>query len=358
MPGLDSVSLSWCPSSMAADLTPSFITYKNYLRSFACLAGFKPWDIRDEHALVALNARVHALPTFGRASATSCDLPAVRRSLVNAWGTELLLALGGVYATDDELARLANNWAAVQLYYILYHATQALAQAKGQQRPTSHPVTQRIYADLWVTRTIDLAPWTLGVGDGGCRNLPSHQAIDPAATPVSWPRNEDDCWSYAVKALRTTRDQAVAEALRNRRRQQQSAKRKVWIQAEDARLAQGKRPRRQPDFALPHLGATEKASAKAGVRCHTFMDFCWRLRIKTNYEDSRMFLEGPLDNHSSGNVHHDLCRLASASLLVCELHLRQLLGVPTMTSLVDDWLQGNQAAGVLGVRQRRDLILK
>jgi hypothetical protein len=51
-------------------------------------------------------------------------------------GTELLLSLGSEYASEDEFVRIANNWAAVQAYYVTYHAFQA-AQAAHVLTPRS-----------------------------------------------------------------------------------------------------------------------------------------------------------------------------------------------------------------------------
>ena len=64
-----------------------------------------------------------------------CLLPIgnqVEASLRNAWGTELLLALGGSLGADDELIRLMNNWAVVQAYYCCYHGAQALLAARSE----------------------------------------------------------------------------------------------------------------------------------------------------------------------------------------------------------------------------------
>ncbi len=111
-----------------------------------------------------------------------------RTSLVNVWGTELLLALGGQLASEEELLRLMNNWAVVQAYYVGYYAVQALLSARGQPRPESHPKTQAQFAALWTDRALHLPPWTLGARDGGWCNLSSHP-IDDSINP----------WSVAIR---------------------------------------------------------------------------------------------------------------------------------------------------------------
>ncbi len=112
----------------------------------------------EAKALNALASRVSASPSMATTLPESIDEDQVRRSLANAWGTELLLALSSRYATDDEFVRLANNWAVIQAYYVVYHATQALAVAKGFPRPDSHPKTQNQYLSFWVPRPLDLTP--------------------------------------------------------------------------------------------------------------------------------------------------------------------------------------------------------
>jgi hypothetical protein len=74
--------------------------------------------------------------TIGDSPQGKPDIEAVRRSLSNALGTELLLSLGSEYASEDEFVRIANNWAAVQAYYVTYHAFQA-AQAAHVLTPRS-----------------------------------------------------------------------------------------------------------------------------------------------------------------------------------------------------------------------------
>src|SRR3954468_14428334 len=101
-----------------------FRTHRNYLRAFALLTA--PGLEQDpRRAYARLLARLQASGYIPKRP--SLPQPAeARRSLQNAWSTELLLALTHEHLTDDEVVRLSNNWAAIQTYYILYHATQAV----------------------------------------------------------------------------------------------------------------------------------------------------------------------------------------------------------------------------------------
>jgi hypothetical protein len=242
----------------------------------------------------------------------------------------------------------------------LRRLTGALHVATGQPRPESHPTTQRIFENLWCERILDLAPWSLAAAHGGYRNGPRGRAIDE--TVHSWSRCPDDsAWDLAAKALRTTRDDELPHALRRRREQKRKTTLAQWRTEEAARLSSGRRPRKEPMIALPHLTAAERLDAAARLRPYMLMDYLWRLRVKTNYEDATMFTDGPQDEISSGAVHRDLVSIADATMVVFELHLRQMLGAPTLRRLMDDWITRNDpnpgpSFGRSGVAARRPFI--
>jgi hypothetical protein len=77
------------------------------------------------------------------------------------------------------------------------------------------------------------------------------------------------------------------------------------------------------------------------VRAHSLIDYAYRLRIKTNYEDADMFIEGPHDTTSSGWVNRDIVRLAAASLLIAELHIARLIGAQEFAAIADGWLHAH-----------------
>nr|MBA3298090.1 hypothetical protein [Acidobacteriota bacterium] len=77
------------------------------------------------------------------------------------------------------------------------------------------------------------------------------------------------------------------------------------------------------------------------VRPHTAIDYLFRLRVKSNYEDSTMFTDGPTDENASLAVHRDLVRLASSVMLLHELHVTRLLGRAGKRRIVDGWITGS-----------------
>jgi hypothetical protein len=268
----------------------AFLTHANYLRAIAAEAGLTLLS-SESKALANVAARVAKSPSMSDTAAAPIDVEQVKRSLANAWGTELLLALSGRHAVDDEIVRLANNWAVVQAYYVAYHATRALAVAKGFPRPNSHPKTQNQYAAFWITRPIHLSPWTLGADAAGWSNCPPKATIDTAIH--GWTGcSSGTQLSLTAKAYRTTRDDSVDEALDRLRDRLRSDRRKQWQAEEAARRAADKKARAEPKWTRPRLSDAERKAAAGKVPANGLIHYLYRLRIKTNYVDSAMFTDG------------------------------------------------------------------
>lgn len=344
------------PPPTRSETSQRFFTYRHYMRAFAGLAGF--WQPSDDPPSICttLAARISALPTCRPQAEHRFDVDALKRSLMNAWGTELLLSMSSVYAVEDELVRLTNNWAAVQLYYVFYHAAQALHIARGNARPDSHPKTKSIYLDMWATRKLDCAPWTLGHAATPVNAPPGH-VVDPKVTTIAAPYGDADFLNYAFKALFTTRKECIPEAIRAKRQEKQRALKRNWEREEQNRLSNGKKPRVRPRFRLPLLLDDEKAACQDSVRCHTLMDFLWRLRTRANYQDGLILLEGPTDDRVSASLNADMRHLAFATMLLFEMHIAKVVGGKAMAELINSWLTRNSVANTNGVGQRVKYVL-
>jgi hypothetical protein len=346
-------------SPTTSQLEGSFLSHANYLRALATLAGYTTFPaVRPARALAAQRDAILASPSYQDVPQGPPDLAAVRRSLSNAWGTELLLSLSGTYASEDELARIANNWGAVQTYYVAYHAFQAYLVANGEARPDSHAKTQRMFASRWARSHQDLRPWSLASTEGGFLNGPPDRPID--LTVHQWKTcDASNCWDIAGRALHSTREDAIPVAMRTRRENKRKDRRLAWEREERERFDAGRRPRPEPRFPLPYLGESDKQDVRRRVRPYTPMDYLYRLRVKSNYEDSTMFTEGPTDETSSRAVHRDLVRLASSVMLLHELHVTRLLGRADMRRIVARWIDRSlpTADRDVGIALRRDLLV-
>lgn len=338
----------------------TFRTHHNYLRAFAMLcttpyqSGVSLLFVKLEKQLAGLAPAIVSSPSMTPPPQAKPDLAQTRISILNAWGTEMLLAFGGQLASEEELLRLMNNWAVVQAYYVTYHAVQALLSARGQLRPESHPKTQAQFATLWTDRQLNLPPWSLGAAYRGWKNTGA-RTIDDSINPWS-SCSAKNCWNLAAKALRTTRDDAVAERLSDARERKRGANRKAWREEEVARAAAGRKPRKEPLWPKPQLKTPEKQVVESRVRTFTLLDYLYRLRIKTNYEDAGMFIDGPTDTVSSQQVHTDLSAIASCTLLLHELHIAHIVGKQRFLSWADGWLGPHARGQQLGLALRRDLI--
>ena len=77
----------------------------------------------------------------------------------------------------------------------------------------------------------------------------------------------------------------------------------------------------------------------------TLMDYLYRLRIRSNYEDSAMFTDGPEEEGQSGQVREDLLLLSGSVALLAELFLTRLIGNNTIQQWANNWLERNKAPG-------------
>lgn len=328
----------------------AFQTHANYLRAFALIASGSVWN--RSNALISSLNRAKNSGLLPNSQCKTANKNQAHSSLQNAWGTELLLCLGKRVLISDELVRISNNWSVVQAYYVLYHATQAIAAAKGQSRPESHSKTQNQFLTFFAKRGPGIAPWTLAFGNTGPENLPN--GVNGNHRIHSWSQcNTENCWGLAYKALRTTREEAIPEMTKKARERKRTDLRQLWKQEEKQRISTGKKARKEPVFKLPMLSEVEKEKIQKNLRSYTLMDFLYRLRIRTNYEDSAMFTDGPDDDMQSTEVRQDLLNLASCSLLIAELHIRPLIGTTLFDGWVNKWVEANaQFSPALGVADR------
>lgn len=330
----------------------SFRAHSNYIRAFCSLVYYPVPSIRQS-LYDFLATRIRQENALWNRSNIRIDIDKVRSSLHSAWGTEALLLMTGRIIDEEELLRLSNNWSAIQAYYVFYHCTQALHIAKGHSRPESHHTTQNIFFDYWGARPIYLPPWSLVFGVYGAQNTPPGFVADLSVHP--WSSSEgSNTWNLALKALMTTRRERFEEKCREKRKLKKSQRRQTWRRQESSRLVLGRMPRQEPAFSMPILSTEEKARIDSELRPSTVMDYLYRIRLRTNYEDSNMFTDGPDDEYSSRHVRNAFCRLSSGTLFLHELAIRELVRRDTFLVWVDQWIQRNSSQNTrVGLSARR-----
>ena len=325
-------------SPRARNPSGPFKTYANHLCAFASIAAGNASKRTD--ALRNAQERARASGFLPSARCQNANLEQAQSSLQHAWGTELLMVMSERFLDADEMVRLSNNWSVVQAYYVIYHATQAMVVANGNQRPETHQKTQKQFYSLFAGRGFGLEPWTMAFGHGGPLNVPPNMSVDDGVH--SWTScSATNRWNLAFKALRTARNDTLPAQEQDARERKRNQKRNLWRTEEHSRISAGRKPRREPAFQLMRLTADEKEAVRRTHRPFTLIDFLYRLRIRTNYEDSSMFTDGPDRVGQSEAVRNDLHELVATSLLVAELHIRPLVGATQFDNWVSTWINAN-----------------
>lgn len=316
------------------DTALAFSTHLNYLRAFNQLLNLGEGSGKAQ--LERLYARINKSGLCEAKRREAIDEDTLKKSLSHAWGIERILYANQEAASDDIVLRLANNWASIQAYYVFYHATQALQVAKGHKRSETHTKTQNTFINLWASRRVDLAPWTFAYHPFREPTIPDGIRLNDKISNLTQ-CDESTAWSLCCKALRTTRGHAYEDALDKERAEKQKRNRSEWEKEEKGRIALGKKQRKTPRFSSPTLTVEEKARVNSNLRPYSLMDYLYRLRIKTNYEDADMFVDGPSDSKQSIVVYTCLCNLASATLFLSELSIISIWGKKSFSEYYQDW---------------------
>jgi hypothetical protein len=240
-----------------------------------------------------------------------------------AWATEAALNID----MAPEIAPVANNWAVVQAYYACYQAFQAFLVAGGQSEIDSHARASRQFTSLWVKRGCDLPPWSLGHANDGRVNFPD-RATFPDAKSIDAP-NEQTYWTHASRCLRKTRD--------------------GWLEDTRKEALELRRKTHGDDARLP---TAQLAEIKAKARPANILDYLYRLRHRSNYEDARMFVDGPRELEQSVRLNVRLRELVSATMLAHELRIIRSIGPAPFLKAAQAWSRRLGSQGPLGIQAR------
>lgn len=352
--------VSFAQPAMAADSDEarSFRTHASYVRAFSELALGDAGSPSER--LKSLHNR--AVPQLRSGRPQDQDGTAAVECLQRAWSTELILSATVSLAEDSEIVRLTNSWGAVQAYYCVYGATQAVVTARGQHRPTNHEPTHKLFNEIWVASAVDLAPWSFAAADPsakgasfdgfiGCGDRPIDGGVHPWS---SW--SGDQKWDVAARALTSTRSKKVDEAFRKQRATKLSTAKSDRNKEDQQRIAAGKKPSRTAVPSRTNLTKAESNAVRRRVRPFTVSDYLYRLRIKANYEDVSTFTDGPANDEHARELAAHLVHFTSANLLVHEVLVADRIGKKALLRCMDQWLTRHSSdLNVCGVNVRREL---
>jgi hypothetical protein len=299
----------------------------------------------------------HGDPALGKVQRKAIAIDPVQTFLINAWGTELLLVLQEDLARSKEdwhVIALANQWAVVQSYYAIENATVALVLAQGNVKPDSHEKTRAAYAERWQGKPY--GPFAVVSGRGGLDHLPNAMKVEQVHILENV--GERNCWGFIDMCLRTTRADMLNERFADARARKRSSRLKAWGEEENERLGRGRKPRKKPVLPLPRLLPSEKQAIEARVRPTSFIDYLYRLRIRSNYVDTKMFTEGPGTDFEAVQMHRYLSQLVGWNLLIIEAWIRRYVGANSFAAMMDAWLTHKVAATAPGgiVARRASLL--
>lgn len=250
------------------------------------------------------------------------------------------------------------------MYYVGYSSVQALVVASGQPRPASHPKTQDQAITLWSNRQSGVAPFSFAAKAGAVSNRDPQAYLHGPGRDIDvnlhgWTAcDSTNCWDIAALALRTTRQDAVNAKLAEARGRKVKQKRKDWQATENARLAKGKPPKTMPNFKTAQLSPAEKAACEQNIRAYGWLDYLYRLRIKANYEEARMFTEGPDDEHTSAIVARNMIRFATAVMIAHEARIARTIGKTAFLDLARAWAATNSPPATMGIGLRLPILTK
>ena len=310
----------------------TFRTYRSYARAWRILVTRDDTPRPEDEELADAAFQVEELAPLiaeeiGRREPIDIFIPSIDHFLYRAWATESLMQ-ATIERADWEMAPMAAPWMAIQAYFAVFSATQALASVVCDGYPdlSSHAWVRSVYHDLW--RGLDVAPWSVAVSPqpaakmGAVSFTGAPAEADPDRTHPWGDWTRYDAWDIALKSLSTTLESDLKVRFGKAR-------------------ARGKNA--DGTKGLKTLPRSKRQSIRETTHPYTVLDFLHRLRVRANYGDAGVYefgSESPLDVQE---FMVDLTRITSATLLATELRLASHAASGMMQELADKWLRRDKS---------------
>lgn len=246
-------------------------TYSNYSAAW-CLWTDTNYTLREAQ---------YRLKAFSRLQPTSlCDLDSVRQHLLRG---NLTLKLIQDIPVDEQpdFAITSALWLPVQTYYAVHGFGMALLAAKYGARnlPQTHGAFMRQAAEC-IVRHLFPSPFC-AVLQNGFKGYPH---LQPELINISDVRMYIDSGLNLERPNETTRDAHIAQCLDTTRRRLIGAK-----------LDKEREKARKPGKKYGVLKKQRQIEIARTVSPTTVLDYLYRTRVKSNYEDPTMYHEGSDD---------------------------------------------------------------
>jgi hypothetical protein len=273
----------------------SFRAFSNYLEDLAgVIGGTYGWA---ESLVAGVHDAVQQHPPIRRIERRRLSdkrRESLHGALRKAW-SHLLRCWREV--EDDQFDREANAWLPTQAYYAVYHATRAFAIASSQDLNPDHRATLNLISKEITNRALLPHPWS--VACSGC----------PQLGQVAWTGllRRPDVVHVLSHPDPDTSDARLAMFLRTTRSREL-----------DRRFSEERRRRVRPGRGYRNLSQEEKVRLGRGLLPTTLFDVFWRLRKKSNYEDSDVFVLGAAGDSGARRFGESLVLVTDATVAALE----------------------------------------
>ncbi|MFZ2055023.1 MAG: hypothetical protein WAU81_12620 [Candidatus Aminicenantales bacterium] len=235
----------------------------------------------------------------------------VPRFLKNAWNTEFVLNFNLV--DDPELARINNQWLPIQTYYSVYSAGEAVSYLLDGNKAGSHRACLKKINNFLVN--LGVMPWNLMyIGPIGKKSS-EHR-------PKNFPPDIEVPHNLARKGISPI--QMVCKCLK--------AEHKNRVHDEFQKKKGKFKYRFDP-------GNT------------SLLNFLYRLRIKSNYEEIDVFLTQAPDRLIM-ELGKNMASLGFKTLILFEIITMKKIGKSDFNSIVDEYMALNRNASALQTRRK------
>jgi len=245
-----------------AEPRPNFITYHNYVRAYSMELS------SQEQARPGSHPSVRQTTTRLTDSTLQETRALFRRGILSYISMEDSSA-----ARNPELYFVRSFWAPVQAYYAVHGVGLAAIVAMCVNEPKDH----RRFRNCVATQLAPKLPKPLNMTCAGDATLPGGNATvftafsgepsEVVALSNLKQANCDNSEMFVAKALFTTRKHNIESELEKKRKEKNKG-----------------RIRR-------NISAQCKAKIARNIPPTTFVDFLWRLRLRSNYDEPEMFFD-------------------------------------------------------------------
>jgi hypothetical protein len=267
-----------------------FRSFRNVIASISLL--FDKTNGTSAQMVRALSERRPASPKAG------VDVKRVTMLLRRAWATETLISLPH---RRDELRSIiapTSLWLPVQTYYAVYAALEAFFLTKGHVIQHHGPAQ-----DHFANNYLQQMPFPLNCSVKGQDAKADYHNFNVQPnrqfSNLRFPQDIDDAEHLLALSIRTTRRAILEERYANWRKDPKRRKRLTFADKES-------------------IGKREAPT--------TLLHFLYRLRLRSNYQDSELFVTGPSRIESEQFSRHCVA-VADYVIAALEVRVMQCIGV-------------------------------